>query len=362
MKFCADCFNDKVIVEKIKNLNKNGFCEILNKEVEYIYDTESDFELQELFQSIFDIYVEEKSLPFDYPITRKVPLEDEIIQNWKLFDFNLDINQKKRILNEVFPEKDKLKMIFGIPELAKSTSKENKRKIVKNGEWEDFSRCVKYKNRFFPLELNTEVIKRFISFIVREYDKNHYFFRARIASDKKGFCKKDDIWAPPYGLASAGRVNAAGISRLYLANDEETAICEIRPGIFDYVSVGKFKLLKDIKIVDFSMINEISPFFDFFLDDTELSTLDYAVNIETLEKISEEIAKPMRVSDSKVDYVPVQYLADYILSLNEYDGISFKSTINKKGVNILLFDSEICECLEDEIYTKQISEINYEYK
>ena len=70
----------------------------------------------------------------------------------------------------------------------------------------------------------------------------------------------------------------------------------------------------------------------------------------------------MRVSDSKVDYVPVQYLADFILSLNEYDGISFNSTINKRGVNILLFDSEICECLEDRIYTKQITEINYEYK
>ena len=44
------------------------------------------------------------------------------------------------------------------------------------------------------------------------------------------------------------------------------------------------------------------------------------------------------------------------------DGISFKSTINKRGVNILLFDSEICDCLEDGIYTKQITEINYEYK
>lgn len=105
MKFCADCFNDKVIVEKIKNLNNRGFCEIQKKEVEFVYDTESDFELQELFQSIFDIYVEEKSLPFDYPIERKIPLEDDIIQNWKLFSFNLDVNEKKRILMRFFQKK-----------------------------------------------------------------------------------------------------------------------------------------------------------------------------------------------------------------------------------------------------------------
>ena len=41
-------------------MNKKVFCEILNKESNFIYDTNSDFELQDFLQSLLDIYVEEK--------------------------------------------------------------------------------------------------------------------------------------------------------------------------------------------------------------------------------------------------------------------------------------------------------------
>lgn len=83
--------------------------------------------------------------------------------------------------------------------------------------------------------------------------------------------------APPAGKSSEGRANARGITCLYLASDLETTLHEVRAGVFDFVSIGKFLLKKDIVVVDLSAITEISPF-------TEgLDCLDHAINMTHLK-------------------------------------------------------------------------------
>ena len=52
--------------------------------------------------------------------------------------------------------------------------------------------------------------------------------------------------SPPPGKRRSGRVNPEGISVLYLTTDEKTALNEVRATAFDYVSVGNFRLKKDI--------------------------------------------------------------------------------------------------------------------
>ena len=71
----------------------------------------------------------------------------------------------------------------------------------------------------------------------------------------------------------------------------------------------------------------------------------FSINMSILKKISREIAKPLRRQDSELDYLPSQYIADYIKSLG-YDGICFRSTVNKAGVNYAIFDSKTFECID----------------
>ena len=79
-------------------------------------------------------------------------------------------------------------------------------------------------------------------------------------SSEDGF-ECGEMGAPPLELTLDGRANSAGIRRLYLANDLETTIHEVRAGAVDYITVGIFELKKDsITIVDFKMIDKISPF------------------------------------------------------------------------------------------------------
>jgi hypothetical protein len=169
--------------------------------------------------------------------------------------------------------------------------------------------------------------------------------------------------APPQEVAQAGRANSVGISHLYLASDIETVIKEIRPKTKDNVFVGWFGLSEDIKVVDFKRLKKISIF------DFEDDPAKYIVNFEDFSKLSEEISKPIRTGDSKLDYLPTQFFVDYIKSLNDFEmretdipyvGIVFESTLSTTGYNLMIFDSEILKC--NRIDKKEIKAVTYDHK
>ena len=84
-----------------------------------------------------------------------------------------------------------------------------------------------------------------------------------------------------------------------------------------------------------------------------------AVNYKHLRAISNAISKPLRRYDSKLDYLPTQYICEYIKSLG-YDGIQYKSTIDKDGVNLAVFNQANFECLKRTKY--EVLSVNYKTK
>jgi hypothetical protein len=147
---------------------------------------------------------------------------------------------------------------------------------------------------------------------------------------------------------------------LYLASDERTAIHEIRAGAFDYITIGKFITKQNITVVNFRLINQISPF------DDSINPLIFAINKSCLEKIDKEMAKVLRQGDSHIDYIPTQYIADYLNSREFNNGLStvcngieYKSTMNPSGYNLAIFDKDILKCIETK--TIQVSGLQYTY-
>lgn len=155
----------------------------------------------------------------------------------------------KRLLNFDYP--------IGILEINEEDYLESN-SILKIHEWEDFVEEIKTKNRFHTKYINTEVLEILCSYIERPLKKGTKLYRARI-SEESGF-SADKMGAPLPGKASAGRVNPLGINYLYLADDRITTLNEVRAGAYDYVSVGEFILKEDITIVDFTLLEKISPF------------------------------------------------------------------------------------------------------
>ena len=77
------------------------------------------------------------------------------------------------------------------------------------------------------------------------------------------------------------------------------------------------------------------------------------------------MGKALRRSDSPLDYVPTQYIADFIQSIthdgeHEYAGIEYRSTLYDRGYNLAIFDSSLFECVSTE--TIQIKDLEYHYE
>jgi hypothetical protein len=78
----------------------------------------------------------------------------------------------------------------------------------------------------------------------------------RSSKPKRPYSQKQ-IGAPPGDIATAGRLNSAGISRLYLASTVNVAATEIGAVTGDFITTVKFVPVKSIKAVDFRLLDKI---------------------------------------------------------------------------------------------------------
>ena len=94
-----------------------------------------------------------------------------------------------------------------------------------------------------------------------------------------------------------GRANPSGIIFLYLAEDEKTAIYEVRPFISQDVSVAQFELTKDLKIFDFCkyVVKEDEP--------------KNSLLLPMLSVLFSEVTH-----ENEMDYLPSQYFCRTYLS------------------------------------------------
>lgn len=360
MIFCFKCFKDYEVQSMIKSAGQVGNCEICESDDISIYNTDIDDYLMEYFEELLDIYETEKIIPDSFPRIMLKHVKDILWEDWNIFSENLDNNSVDRIIRNIckhkmIDEPEYFDERVGLPE-AVSDVYLNTNSIVRNKTWSEFVVSIKEQNRFHSNIFNGKAFEVFCSYITKTYKKGHMFYRSRISSES-GY-PIGEMSAPPPYLASAGRANPEGISYLYLGDSIKTTIHEIKAGQYDYVSAGCFVLERDIKVVDLTEIDNISAFSD-------LDFKQHAINRDHLIRINDEIAKPLRRHDSKLDYLPTQYICDFIKSIQsadkqEYDGIKYRSTMNKSGYNIALFDKELCICTQ--VQSIDIKEIKYEFE
>lgn len=352
---CSMCFKDTEVKAIIERLQIIGDCGVCGKRNVYIYDTsEPNTDIVQLFNGLLDIYIPSINLPDNYPREKRDFLRNELFEKWNIF--NIEKEKIERLMKSICKQRyEENPSIFDEPVGILSSEEESYIKnnsILKSYAWEDFVKGIKSDNRFHTDFFNLEILNTFLKYAQKSYEKGTIFYRARI-SDAGGL-EKDKMGAPPVGIASDGRVNASGISCLYLSSERETTIHEIRAGTHDYVSIGNFRLIEDISVVNLMKLHQISPFST--LDDIDFD--QHAINRKHLEKIGNEIARPLRRQDSPLDYLPTQYISDFIKSKG-YQGIEYKSTMHEHGKNLAIFNEELLECID--VSVVKIKEINYRH-
>lgn len=349
MKCCVECFIDIEIKSRITGLKQVGNCNICEAENVFVYDTHL---LSDDFEALLDTYKPESILPDTFPKELLKLLKDELVENWNIFNLDSDRVDKliKVICQSKYKEEPKLfEQKIGISQKCDSQYLEQYSLLGKYS-WESFAESIKLQNRFHSKQLNTSVFLDFLNYLRKPYKKGSVFYRARISNSSMGY-RKEEMFAPQPGQASAGRVNPEGISYLYLGSDKTTTLNEVRAGLHDFVSIATFKLNQDIDVVDLTRIDKISAF-------SRLNPTQHAVNRTHLVKMSRDIAKPLRRQDSHLEYLPTQYLCEFIKMSRfndgtECSGIEYGSTMSKEGYNIAIFNSKLFECIEVDVYDVQ---------
>ena len=253
-------------------------------------------------------------------------------RDWNTFD-NLDIVVANELLSIILDDK----------ELSKRKYKTNfSHSLAHRNDWCSFKNELKYKNRFI---IHKSLKKHFDS-LEELFEKNfclqnlpNELYRARINPNTAPI-SSSKMGKPPNDLASGGRANPLGISYLYTATTPETAIHEIRPHVNDNVTVAKFSFVCNINnIIDLrhprKILFQYSPF---ALDEDDLELR--CSYLEYLDIIGEELSKPILPREAQLEYLPTQYLCEFIKH-HKFSGIAYKSSIDQStnsGFNIVFFD------------------------
>ena len=76
--------------------------------------------------------------------------------------------------------------------------------------------------------------------------------------------------------------------------------------------------------------------------------------------ISKDLSKPMRRYDSELDYIPTQFICEFIRVFIDVDGIKFKSSLHKFGNNLVIFDQHIMGCTD--VKRVQVSAVDIHFE
>ena len=144
-----------------------------------------------------------------------------------------------------------------------------------------------------------------------------------------------------------------GIPYLYCATDAETAIAEIRPYKHARVCVASFELTKPLNFADLCNPQvTISPFVLIEDDDDDLRLLRRYMPF--LTRMGEELSKPVSPDKSHLEYLPSQYLCEF-LKQSGFHGVVYKSSVGS-GLNYAIFDDSTLTGIEVKTYI--VDEVN----
>ncbi|HQC97284.1 MAG TPA: RES domain-containing protein [Aquabacterium sp.] len=220
-------------------------------------------------------------------------------------------------------------------------------------EWRNFEQSLKTEARFFSrsaAELLGRVFGQVDTLKTRPRHplvvevgpgrKLTHLYRARVfqseARLEEALCRPDlHLGSPPARLASAGRMNARGISVFYGATNAGVAIAEVRPPVGSKVAIAKFEITRRLRLLDLTALDGVRDSGSIF-DPSLKGRLERAAFLRTL---GERMTRPVMPDDEAFDYLATQAVADFLATENEprLDGIIFGSAQAKTGRNVVLF-------------------------
>ncbi len=324
MKVCAECFNDIELRQFIEsNSSERGECSYCRKGVaSALLDINELLDFFEEFIAIFEVDPD------------GTPLYSIIQKDWNLFSID---STSSNLLSDILlllhsPITSSQELVTYSSEIKDSTA-----------YWDTLKEELKWERRFLTDTSKLEELKWHVSF--NETVKLTHadtLFRARLHENAEQIeIETKEMGSPPRHRARAGRANPQGISYLYLSKSVTTTLHEVRATYLDEVSVGTFEVADNSELILVDFTEPASA----FSHETEIT--EYAKRLLLKKHISTELSKPIRRYDSELEYIPTQFICEYIryVAREQPDGIIFNSSLHDGGKNIVLFSQDKVRCV-----------------
>jgi hypothetical protein len=243
--------------------------------------------------------------------------------DWQLFpEVKLDNARASQLLGEILDDGNIVRRTFSPSQSYRSEG------LV---QWETLRDEMMFENRWFlKRDIDHERLADLLALLV-EKDVPKLWYRARIKTGDEVF-SIGEMNAPPKHLASHGRANPAGIPYLYLGSQPDTAAAEIRPHTGECACIADFTV-PEIQVVDLrNPRGFVSP-----LELGDASRIgQLRADLPLLERLGEELTRPVLPQRAAIDYIPSQYLCEFIKD-SGFDGVLYRSSVSE-GINLALFD------------------------
>jgi len=311
---CAECFGDRGLRNNIiPSLNPGrgtcGFCGSSN------VDLIEPGKLADVFEMLIGIYEQDDD---------GKSLVEWMKDDWRIFSHeSMDNAHAKELLGEILDNGEIVRKKFSPSDTYKSEGL---------ARWETLRDELMYNNRYFlDVDLDTDRLKELLDHLIAD-DLPEVWYRARILTEDAPY-PIDKMGAPPKRLAMHGRANPTGIPYLYLGSGPNTAIAEIRPHTGEIACVAEFKIEGPLTAVDLREPRKlVSPFV--LADASAIGQM--RADIPFLERLGEELTRPVLPRSAALDYIPSQYLCEFIKK-SGYSGVVYRSSVSV-GMNLALFN------------------------
>ncbi len=334
MKCCGNCFGDFFLAKIISDLSsENGTCAYCGSKSVAVTSTDSLFLT---FDGLRDaLYKESQG-------ENSLPLSKLLRSDWDLFKA-LDDSTAEELLDTIIPGYNS---VCFEPVVAHDSEA-----VL---EWDEFRDELQHENRFFPQKktFDAQHEGRLFEYLTASEAASKKLYRARLLMREEPY-ELNEMGKPPPDLVSYGRANPMGISYLYVATTDDTAVAEIRPYKDAQVCVASYELTESLNFADLcDPRSRISPFLLVVADDDEGLRL-LRRYMPFLERMGEELSKPVSPHNSHLEYLPSQYLCEF-LKKEGFHGVVYNSSVGS-GLNYAIFDDaslqgiDVKTCRVDEV-------------
>ena len=349
---CVSCFNSKTLKDYITENGKPGDCNFCGAQNVHCIEPG---ELEDLFIPVVELYeIVENFMPlYDLKNWFGDQIWEKLSEDWDVFTF-YDYDKQEELIKAIFvsrnPKDGNDQFLHSFVEMEDEywgDKDEVSDKLEK--EWDLFCEEIKYKNRYFPTkELDLELLSELLPFQTHIIETNSSLYRSRKCYTSEKF-DPSEMGRPSVEQSQHGRANPKGIPYLYVSSDAETAIAEIRPFLKDKVTVGDFLVKAPLEVVDLRDPKIDDPFR--FGD-----SLEFVVRyLNFLHRLGFELSKTVSPKEAELEYIPLQYLCEFIRK-SGFDGLIYNSSV-AEGYNVAIFSDHKLECVDTELY--EIKNIQY---